>query len=319
MMKLLKISLYVLTVAGVIAFLYFERQELSYLRHAEPSRLVFLLGAGILSLLLNGLIFKKSALIFNLPLRAREWFGLSAVNTMYNYLLPARGGMAARALYLKKKYSMPYSDYISLSAGSYLLNLFAAAFLAALISLWFLFAGRLESMAFLYISVFFLVSVSGGIVFSCLFNPDRIPGGNRFARFVRETARGLKKFRQNPGIARDMVLLDFLFILSLGLRLFIAYRVLGIPAGYAELVLISSLVAFSLVFSVTPGNIGIKEGIIGVSAGLLGITPEQAVLGAVLDRVVNVISVFAAGLVFSRLMLKDIDPKRVEQPAQKSA
>ncbi|MDZ7740338.1 MAG: hypothetical protein U5Q03_00900 [Bacteroidota bacterium] len=86
--------------------------------------------------------------------------------------------------------------------------------------------------------------------------------------------------------------------------------VLGIHTFYPKLVLVNALVAFSMVFSVTPGNIGIKEGIIGLSSSLLGISPDQALLGAVLDRIIAIIVVFGLGLVFSRISHEKINLKR---------
>ncbi|MFW6047637.1 MAG: lysylphosphatidylglycerol synthase domain-containing protein, partial [Candidatus Woesearchaeota archaeon] len=97
------------------------------------------------------------------------------------------------------------------------------------------------------------------------------------------------------------------FILAISLRLFVSYYVLGIQVYYPKLILVNSLVAFSMVFSVTPGNIGIKESIIGLSSSLLGISPDQALLGAVLDRIIAIIVVFGLGVVFSKLLLKKVE------------
>jgi uncharacterized membrane protein YbhN (UPF0104 family) len=62
-------------------------------------------------------------------------------------------------------------------------------------------------------------------------------------------------------------------------------------------------VAFSMVFSFTPGNIGIKEGIIGLSSNLLGISYDQALVGAILDRIIALLIVFSLGLFFSHKLL----------------
>lgn len=311
-MKILKIFIYALTVAGIIIFLFFKGEDFHHLTQIHYTRAVLLFLAGFLSIICNALIFRESLVIFNLRLPLREWFGLTVTNTMYNYLLPARGGMAARALFMKKKHALPYSEYISLSAGSYMLLFFTASFLAAVLSFVFLFSGGLENMIFLYLSLFFFISVSGAIVCACCINPEKIPGSSRFIGFIRDASTGLKKFKKNPKEVRDIILLGFLFIFSVGLRLFVAYRILGIHADFMKLVLTGAFITFSIVFSLTPGNIGIKEGIIGVSSGLLGITPEEAVLGALLDRMVSVITVSGLGLVFSRLLLKNMDSNKPE-------
>jgi hypothetical protein len=64
-----------------------------------------------------------------------------------------------------------------------------------------------------------------------------------------------------------------------------------------------------MIFSTTHGNLGIKEGIIGLSSSILSISPEEALLGAVLDRVVAMIEVFGLGAVFSRMLLRKVNLK----------
>jgi hypothetical protein len=43
-----------------------------------------------------------------------------------------------------------------------------------------------------------------------------------------------------------------------------------------------------------------------LSSILLDIFADQALLGAVLDRIIAIIVVFGVGLVFSRMLLKDV-------------
>ena len=83
--------------------------------------------------------------------------------------------------------------------------------------------------------------------------------------------------------------------------------------GFDKNRFINSMIAFSMGFSITPGNIGIKEGIIGLSSTLLDISFDQALLDALLDRVVAMILVFGLGLVFSRILIKEIKTKSGEK------
>ena len=101
-------------------------------------------------------------------------------------------------------------------------------------------------------------------------------------------------------------MLQALFTVIMGLRLYLAFYLLGIEVDVIKIIFIQAIVTFTRIIAVTPGNIGIKEGIIGLSSSLLGISPEDALLGAVLDRVVAMIVVFGLGAVFSRVLLNKI-------------
>jgi uncharacterized membrane protein YbhN (UPF0104 family) len=58
-----------------------------------------------------------------------------------------------------------------------------------------------------------------------------------------------------------------------------------------------------MILSITPGNLGIKEGIIVYTAYLLGITFDEAFLGAVLDRIIDLFLIFVFGVFYSNKLL----------------
>lgn len=305
-MKYLRIILYVGTIAGMLIFLYLRREDMLRLAGLGWQRILMLLLASVIPVSINAGAFRQAISIFGISLPFKEWYGLSVVNTMYNYLLPGRAGIALRALYLKQSYDLSYPEYTSPTIGMYVLNLLVAAFAGILVASGLHIHERLNNVLFLFITLGLFTAMLGIVVLLYMFNPRIIPENRKLLRFLKSVARGIKRFRENSGKVIKLMLLQVLFIFTMGLRLYIVFRFLGIHAGYLPLVLINSLVAFSLVFSITPGNMGIKEGIIGFSHDLLGISFEQAILAAVLDRMVAIILVFGLGLVASRALLINI-------------
>lgn len=265
---------------------------------------------GIIPVSLNALLFKNNISIFNLHLPFKEWYGLTVSNTMYNYLLPARGGMALRAMYLKQNHIFPYTKYVSYTAGTYILNLSIAAFTALFLSIGLFAFNVLNNFIFLYVSLALFIIIIGVIGFLYKFNPQKLPDKYKILKWIKQTAQGIKQFKYNPKKVGNLGTIQLGFILAISLRLFIAFYVLGIEVNYPKLVLINALVSFSMVFSVTPGNIGIKEGIIGLSSSLLGLSTEEALLGALVDRVIAMIVVFGLGGVFSQILLKKLHIKK---------
>lgn len=305
-MKYIKVILYLLTLVGIGLFLYFKRDDIHYLVEIRFTELLLLFIVGFITVFLNSLLFQKTIQIFKLNLPFREWFGLTVTNTMYNYLLPARGGMAVRAIYMKNNYKFSYSEYISFTAGSYLIDLFIASLFATGMGIILFLVDDINNIAFFYISAGLLIVISALIFILYKFDPQRINEGNRIFAILKNIAIGLKHFKEARNLVFNIMFIQVGLILAMSLRLFIAYIALDVSVNFAKLVLITSLVSFSMVFSITPGNIGIKEGIVGLSYTLLDISFDQAILGALLDRVVAMIIVFGIGLVYSRILIRGI-------------
>ncbi len=303
----IRILLYIFTIAAIVFFLYIKRREIYYLCQLNYGTLLLLITAAILPVSLNALLFKNNISFFSLRLSFKEWYGLAVTNTMYNYLLPARGGIALRAFYLKRVHKFPYSRYLSFTLGIYILNLLFAATLASLICLLLAYNNSLNKPVYLYLSLTLLTALIALIFFLCRFDPKHIPQTTRVFNFLKNTADGFKQFRSKPFLIRNLFLIQFFFIASITLRLFIAFYALDIPVSFIKLLLVNSLADFTMVFSFTPGNLGVREGIIGVSAGLLNITADQALLAAILDRFANIVVVFILGLIFSRILFHKIE------------
>ena len=256
--------------------------------------------------LINALFFRNNISIFNIHLPFKEWYGLTVSNTMYNYLLPARGGLAIRAIYLKNNYHFPFSQYLSYLTGTYLLQLFFSAFWATLIGLYLFYIQKFGSFVLIYSCLGAMVCFSGLMIFLYKINPINWSENNRLFSFIRHAAIGTNLFKENPSKVLKLALLHIFFILAISLRLFIAYYVLDIHLSFLRIVFIICIVSVSMVLSITPGNLGIKEGIIGLSANILGLPLDQALLGAVLDRIVAMILVFLLGVIFSRVLIREL-------------
>ena len=69
--------------------------------------------------------------------------------------------------------------------------------------------------------------------------------------------------------------------------------------------MVQVLLFYSLLISITPGNLGLREGIIAFSAGFLGVGLEEALLVAIIDRAALVFSVFISGLYYSQVVMKN--------------
>ena len=118
-------------------------------------------------------------------------------------------------------------------------------------------------------------------------------------------------YKKNPQIIFIIGLQFLIFILTSGIRLFIAFKALGLEISPLKIILIQSLASFAIIFSITPSDIGIKEGIIAFMASFLDIPHEQAFLAAGLDRVISASLTFVLGIAYSKILLKGYTKKEV--------
>ena len=205
---------YLLVITGLLLFIYWNTELFYSLKQISLFDLSVLFFFGLIAIYINSSQFRYLAEIFNLKLKFKEWFGLAVANTMHNYYTPARGGTVLKALYLKKSHNLAYSNFISLTAGTYLLGFFLAAASAIL----FILASFLLYQEF-YVTVFFIslgltaaTAVMGvfslHVKFSNVFK--KIP---KLHKFVLNVEKGLVFFKKNEkNYKKHLTIVIFIYI-----------------------------------------------------------------------------------------------------------
>ena len=94
--------------------------------------------------------------------------------------------------------------------------------------------------------------------------------------------------------------------------LFFCLRSFGTPLSFSGTAAIYSLATIASVISAIPGGIGIQEGVITSLAVVLGTSFEQAVLGALLFRVLQTFLPYLGSLVFYPRLLRKVNAAEVK-------
>ncbi|MCI5117679.1 MAG: UPF0104 family protein [Candidatus Electrothrix sp. LOE1_4_5] len=303
--KKIRYTLGILLIGIMIWFLSTQPEILNSLRQIVWYDLVGLILLSILIMLIIGLQFKCLLLIFGRNLPIREWLGLTAVNTMCNYYLPARGGLIVRGVYLKRQYNFPLSRYTSLVMVSQLLMLGVAATLGIIF--------LINSKDIFSENILPLLGLFGSVLIITLLIYQMMPilaiQSARFDKlkpFLQQFMEGLESWRQYRITPVYCSLLMVILIFLSGLRLYVCFTAIDEPVNFGQVMVIQTLISLSFVISITPGNLGIKEGITAFSANLFGISPTTALLASLVDRAVAVLVVFSMGLVFSHILIREL-------------
>jgi len=307
-LRAVKNTFFLLTVAAIVTYLYFNWDNLQVLKQVPLSHIFILIFIGLFGILINAFQFKVIANVFNIKLNFNEWFGLSSVNTMYSYLLPAKAGLAVRGLYLKKKYNFPYALSTSLLAGSYLITFLITALISTVLCAWFFSKGTL-ALPFFAIPVGMLMGFSALLFWLLQLNSENTTSENRIFRFIQKAHKGLQFFKNRPRSLFVLSVLQLSVIMVNTFRLAFAFYLLNIHVDFTQLLFIQSFVVFATIVTLLPANLVVKEGIVGFSAGFLGLTLESALLGALFDRVIIMLLVFLLGIIWSRILFNTLEEK----------
>lgn len=296
-----KISLAMLLIISVLLFLYLrdKKENLKVIFDLSLGSISLLVVAALLFRLALGYNFKVLISFFDIDLSFVQWCGLTCVAAMTNYLLPVKAGVAAQAVYLKNEFGFRYTHFLNSVTGLYAVTFFVNAVAGTLFSILLLARGVRSGAAiavfFLIVSVFTAAFIFGIRYFSGI--------SSRMGVF-KTFFEGFEYFKGKPGNMFYFVMSQVLVIVAIGIRLMVAFRVLGIDLDIFSSMVVALITSFSIFLSITPGNLGIKEFMIMFSAGAFGIEPAQGIVVAMLDRGMDIIISFVTGYGFTYFLSK---------------
>jgi uncharacterized membrane protein YbhN (UPF0104 family) len=249
----------------------------------------------------SGLVLRELSLFFGVRLNSTEWYGLPAATTMGNYLTPASGGLIARAVYLKKRYGLSYPRFLSLLSSGYLINFLVIS----AVGLFVVISRHPHEVQFLPVAFFFLAVLT--VILCLLLRPVPLADGEGpIRRFLRDVVSGWPLMKSKTDVIGKLIVLSLANIVLGGTSLWIAFDALGYAVPGLDAMLVNILQAFSLLISITPGNLGVQEGVVSLSTGLLGYGLGTGLLAALLIRAVTVLFILSHGPLFSYLLSKEL-------------
>jgi uncharacterized membrane protein YbhN (UPF0104 family) len=204
-----------------------------------------------------------------------------------------KGGAGFRAVYLKSRYDLDYSYFLSSLAANYLIvfNIASVAALACL-AVFYVSSGNFSLPIAL---VFF--GVAAFTSWAIFFRPpglEWIP-----IKWVHERANQILSGWSTIRRSRRTLLnlcwlsaLNQLLCFALTWVEFVALHVKdthGHGIGFLQAAIFSSIGTLSFLIGITPAALGIKESLLMFSSQFLGITQSQALAVSLLDRSVNVV------------------------------
>ena len=244
----------------------------------------------------NGLKNKVLISQFNIHLNKKEWFGLSVVNTFWNYL-PFQGGLIAKGAYLKRQYNFPYSTYLATITASYVITFAVLGFLGIVGLIIFYIKSHLFliNIFFIYILIFLIPLIFIVYIY--------VKKNIKFKHLIfNRIYEGLRTVFANKVIMSQLILIDIATVILYTLRLVSSGYALGYHIPILFYFLVTPVAVLSIFTSITPGGLVIREALIGIFASWMGVNVTNSVIVSILDRSVSIIWIFVLGIIFNYIL-----------------
>ncbi|MBD3261241.1 MAG: hypothetical protein GF334_06085 [Candidatus Altiarchaeales archaeon] len=226
--------------------------------------------------------------VFNIRMGLREALDVSIVTTTCNYLMPFRGGAGFRAVYLKKKYYFPYTDFTATLIATYLIS-FTLYSLLGVGSVIFLGLG--EGVLNLKLLLFF--SALTILVFFCIllgcFLKSKVRGcENKYVKYIHMALTGLNKIILKKDIFTAIIAVEMLNLFSMIFRFYLAFKALGYDISATSSIIFAVVSMTSMLINITPAGLGVREATVSFTSKLTGLGLKAGALAGILDRFVAV-------------------------------
>jgi len=274
---ILSLFLLLLFTVWAVYYIYSHRSDFTALRDVSLVELAGIYALSFIAIWIRGYF----TLFLTAPFGARvsrvEAFFISLVTTVGNYALPMRGGVGLTALYLKRKHAIGYRDFakISLARFSTIFLIDSLLGLLAVFVLW-------ESEG-VFNRPILIVLVIALVVSGLIHIAASVPLGDRW-RFLTRWIGGSTDLLKTKGVTKVVVGIALLNSAVRVLWILGCFHAISISLSFYQALLLSSLIPLSMVVTLTPGNLGITEGLLIYVSRIFGVGPSSAIMCALLMR-----------------------------------
>jgi uncharacterized protein (TIRG00374 family) len=302
--KYIRQFLALLVLATFIAYFIANKEKFRILLHMNFWLLILVATCYVMAIISNGIFTKFILEPFGKYISIVESFYVSLISSVGNFFAPTGVGFAFRAVYLKQKHGLQYSDYISTLSGNYIL-VFLVNSIIALYSLAML--RNSSSAKFETLVIIFGLMLIGSLILCFIKIPKSAENklknmhlrkvGNILVRIIN----GWSMITAHKNL---MARLTGLTVFNAGLSLAIIWLIitsLHLSASFPALLLFSVLGTLSLFINITPANLGVKEAIYLFSSTILGFSTTQILSIALIDRGVLFLVLFISWIATSRI------------------
>jgi uncharacterized membrane protein YbhN (UPF0104 family) len=278
----LGLAVFFIVVVASVALLLYNPVDISQLWKVSLWGIFILIVIVSISSIVSAYKLKTYTDHYNLKLDFNEWWSIGNLTSMYNMILPMKGGAALRAAYLKKYKNLDISSSLTIHFSSGIVSFFLYGFLTLLFVMIILTKHQVPHGVSLII---FLVAAMLGL--AVLFIVPKLPKSKyKIVNYGISIVNQWCEVRRNKRIISTLFVLEFIIWLQFVVRYYIEFTLLGAPVTILGALVIASLVGLSSVISILPTGLGVREAVIVLMSELGGSGLGHGLLVAILDRII---------------------------------
>lgn len=298
--KTITIYTVVLLFLGIFIARYWE--DFQNIKIVNPLAMLPIILLMLLFLIVNGLVNYIILRGYSVPVSLGISIGLASTNTIGNLLLPMRGGTVSNAVFLRKKYSFSYSLFLALLSAIYIVIFWTSSLFGIIVMVLQknIYGQDIPLNLFIF---FILVFIFFSIII--LFSPEIPVTKYGFINKFIQVLNNWRLINKNRKIIASLICLTILNILITALFTYFEFILIGEEVAFDKLIIYAIFSGFSLLVSITPGNIGIRESFSMYSALVLGIALPVVLIVSVVDRFFNfIVSILALAITARFIRIK---------------
>lgn len=260
-----------------------------------------IIGVSALAMIANSLRMQTTCALFDTRPTLAESFRIAATNSFYNIITPVKSGVAVKGMYLNAVHGMPWTSYFA-SLG---VTQVVASIISMLIALLILVAFDAAEIRIIFALA---ATIVVGILLVVSFR-ERLQSMIAGTRVLSQLPSALASVRSRHGLLTLFIATHILYLLLITTRLFLVFTIFVPSVEFWQILLIQAVLTATMFVSITPGNIGIQEGLVAVASAYLQIDPAVAVLASLSERAFLLLTALPIGGLCSISVMRKLGEK----------
>jgi hypothetical protein len=256
-------------------------------------------------------IFSVSGFQFSYILKRTTGVRLSIIDritfpisrNLWSYLVPFQGSLAYSLVFNKFKYKVKLIDGFSINLYIILFNFFFTGIIGLYYSL------NLEKRSFLIFILSFLFAASPLLLIltNIIINKIKIPEKIIFKFLflnIQKAATSISNLFKDLNFTINIFIFNIIHTLITTLWFYWTVWIFKLNIDFISVILLALILKTSLIFRLTPGNVGIEQLLFGGIFFLIGYDPKTGVLISLFHKSITIFLSFSIGVLFTLLNFK---------------
>jgi len=294
-------TLITIIVLGLIAlYIYKNLDSYKNITSIKPLYIIPIAITYIIGTYINGLTFKILLEPYKIALKNQFLIMLAA--SFINLITPMRGGAGFRAIYVKKKYNLSYSKFTATFFGSYIITIFVIATIALCIFT----TNYITEKTFNPIAILIFLSLAIISTFALTTKKQIKNPKNKITKTLYNIIEGWHTIKSQKKIIIEITIITLGNIIMLTVMNYLAFKGINHQITIIQSLYLTIISTLAIFINLTPGSLGITEALYMFATYGTGITPEIALLSALIIRLITSTILFILGPIANYVLIKDL-------------